>query len=272
MIFQEIYSDIVNSFGSLWKFKERGNTLEIITPFATTNHKFISVFLTKRNNEFIVSDGGWIENSEYETTLLNDEDAFQKLLFHYINTFDIMEIKGNGVTHFYKKTSIQLMIPSIVFDMSNFISSIISASEVVYTDAKEIESRKLFQRDANNYISSFVHAENIDYKGYLDKERTIKLNAIYKCSDKSNLILLNYITGTNNNSFNNSIFKADVIFGMANNSLYSPHIKSKVAFVNNIAEGYNPLKSSHFLNYLIESTNTIAINWSEREKLKHILN
>ena len=54
MKFQEIYSDITNSFGALWQYKERGNTLEIITPFATTNNRFISVFIKQQGNEFII--------------------------------------------------------------------------------------------------------------------------------------------------------------------------------------------------------------------------
>ena len=65
MIFQEIYDDIVSSFGSLWQTKVRGNTLEIITPFASTNHKFVSVFLTKNQDEYIVTDGGWLSGNEY---------------------------------------------------------------------------------------------------------------------------------------------------------------------------------------------------------------
>lgn len=272
MLFSDIYSDIIKSFDTLWNFKVRGNTLEIITPFASTNHKFISVFLTFRENSYIVSDGGWIESSEYDTILNKDDDAISRLLYHYMSSFHIIETNGNGVTQYYKKTSDKLMVSSIVFDMSNFISSVVSVSSIEFTDAKEVEARKLFQKTANSYISSFVQKANIDFQGYIDNEKLIKVNAIFKCSNRSKLILLNYITGTNQTSFNNSIFKTDMIFGMANRSVYKDHIKKRVALVNNNAPGYIPIKSNHYLNFLIETTDSIQVNWTERERLSNILN
>ena len=52
----------------------RGDTLEVITPFATTNDKFVSVFISERKNGYVVTDGGWITNGIYDCDLplLND--------------------------------------------------------------------------------------------------------------------------------------------------------------------------------------------------------
>jgi hypothetical protein len=271
MIFQEIYSDIVNSFGNLWKTKVRGNTLEIITPFATTNHKFVSVFLTQQNDQFVVSDGGWIQNFEYESPYLNDVDAFQRLLYHYIDTFQIKEVKGpNDKTFFYKKTENLLMVPSIVFDMSNFISSIVSACNVEFVDIKEEEARKLFQSHANNYISQIVPKEYLDIKGFVDANKTVRVSAIYK---KNNLmILINYITGSNPNHFIGSIGKSNMIFEMASKSVYVNNIKNKINLINNNADGYIPNKVENYLSHLANNTNAIPIKWSEKESLIPILN
>ena len=46
----EIFTDIKNAFGGLWQTKQRGNSLEIITPYATTNNRFVSVFLSAENS------------------------------------------------------------------------------------------------------------------------------------------------------------------------------------------------------------------------------
>ena len=38
----DIFTDIKNAFGGLWQTKQRGNSLEIITPYATTNNRYPS--------------------------------------------------------------------------------------------------------------------------------------------------------------------------------------------------------------------------------------
>ncbi len=81
MKFQEIYTDIVNSFGALWNFKEREDTLEIITPFATTSQKFVSIFLTQRDQDYIISDGGWIYEGLYSNSFDRTIDCYNKLYF-----------------------------------------------------------------------------------------------------------------------------------------------------------------------------------------------
>ena len=45
-----IFDTIVQAYQSLWHFKDYGNTLEIITPVATVNNMFVSIFITKRGN------------------------------------------------------------------------------------------------------------------------------------------------------------------------------------------------------------------------------
>jgi hypothetical protein len=272
MIFQEIYTDIVDSFGSLWGSKVRGNTLEIITPFASTNHKFISVFLTKSNDEYIITDGGWLESNEYEVIFSKDEDAIQKILFHYSNAFNISVTKGNGLTYYYKKTNNQLLVSSLVFDVAHFISSLVSISNIQFTDSKEEASIKRFQSEANNYISAFVREGNVKFSHFIDNEKTIKVNALYTLAGGSKLILINYITGTNLNNFNASIYKTDFVFGMSNKSTLSKYIKLKIALVNNNAEGYHPQKSMHYINYLVDSTNATKVDWSQREQLESMLN
>ena len=54
MNLQEVYINIQKSFGGLWQSKERGNSLEIITPYATTNNRFVSVFLSNQNDQSLV--------------------------------------------------------------------------------------------------------------------------------------------------------------------------------------------------------------------------
>ena len=40
----DVFGTIVKAYQSLWRFKDYGTTLEIITPVATVNNMFVSVF------------------------------------------------------------------------------------------------------------------------------------------------------------------------------------------------------------------------------------
>ena len=131
MLFEKIYKDVVASFGKLWQYKERGKSLEIITPFATTTQKFISVFLTEKEGDFIVSDGGWLDTNIYENSFDTDEDVYRRIVLHYQVSFNIKEVKNsNDKRVYYKKTTKPVAVASLVYDMANFISSLVSLGEV----------------------------------------------------------------------------------------------------------------------------------------------
>ena len=54
---EHLFLNISSDFNSLWKYKLRGDTLEIITPFTTMTGSYISIFLTQRDDRFIITDG-----------------------------------------------------------------------------------------------------------------------------------------------------------------------------------------------------------------------
>ena len=55
---RDIIEEIIKAFSSLWKIKQRGDSIEIITPVTTSNDSFVSFFLTRRGDEYVVTDGG----------------------------------------------------------------------------------------------------------------------------------------------------------------------------------------------------------------------
>jgi hypothetical protein len=98
-----IFKNIKEEFCSLWSFKERGATLEIITPYATTTDKFVSVFLTVRNKELIVSDGGWLSDNSYESSLDFDDDIYVKVFEYYRTFYDVQTVNANTLDYYFKK-------------------------------------------------------------------------------------------------------------------------------------------------------------------------
>jgi len=262
----------LKSFGSLWKFKNRGNTLEIITPYATTNNKFVSVFLTKQGKDYIVTDGGWIDDGVYENITENEANCFQKLYFHYEAAYDISTLEDKSGKQFYfKRTGKQIMIPSLVFDLANFISAIVSASLITFEDIKEKEEVETFGKQANNYVHALLkHGTTIKLNKPIDNQhKTVRFSAIITYTSK--LTLINYVTGSNSNYFVNSICKASANFELAGKSGYSSHIKYKLSLLNDSAEGYATGKLYSHLELLESKTKTKPILWSQKDNMKQYI-
>ena len=70
---KDLLNDIITAYSSLWSFKKRGNSIEIVTPVSTTNDVFVSVFLTMRGDEYVVTDGGWIDAGVYDIDEVNNK-------------------------------------------------------------------------------------------------------------------------------------------------------------------------------------------------------
>lgn len=273
MILQSIFTEIKNSFGGLWQTKERGQSLEIITPYATTNSKFISVFLSMQGNDFVISDGGWINSGIYENTPQNDEGCFLKVFYHYLHSFDIKEIETpEGVTYYYIKASAAIDVPAKVLALSSFVQSVVSVSEISFEDKAEKETKARFVSKANEYLKSIVSADKLKLNRYINEQKKeIRFNAIFY-KTQSSLTLINYITGSSNSHFANSIFKANTLFEMAEGTNAKDYIHDKISFVDTSAAGYAQEKLAHFLLHLENHTGSRIVNWSEKEKLQSILN
>lgn len=268
MSFAEIFEDIKKSFHGIWQTKERGNSLEIITPYATTNNRFISVFLVKQGDEYIISDGGWIRSGIYDV-ILGEESCFLKVFYHYQSSFNILEVDSKeGVTFYYLKTSNTIDIPSRIFDLSLFIQNIVSVSEIDFENKIEKESKELFVSKANEYLKTFVNNDKIKFNRHLDPNRKeIKFNAIFY-KNQNDLTLINYVTGSTQSYFSNSIFKANTLYEMAEETVYKDYIHEKITVVDTNAIGYVPNKMAHYLLHLEKHTGSKMVEWNQKEKLK----
>lgn len=99
----DILKNIVEVYSRLWSFRERGDTVEIITPCSTTNDSFVSVFLTQRENEFIITDGGWISEKYYNDLIDLEDDHFNRLYEYYLTQYSISTLEAKERIFYYKK-------------------------------------------------------------------------------------------------------------------------------------------------------------------------
>jgi hypothetical protein len=269
MQLDSIYNDIIHSFSKLWKFKVHGETLEIITPFATTSNRFVSLFLSKKKDNYVISDGAWITEGVYDTQYNLKNPCFNKIVLHYYECYEIKQtFKSDGNAIFYKINDNPLAVPSLIMDMANFVSAVISCSEISFDKEEEDEKQYIrFRSTANDFLSTIIKPNQIlNTKGYLDdKNRDIKVGAII-VKDSSKLTLINYITGSTPTIFTNSIGRSNLMFEMASDSKFGRQITDKINFVEDTALGYSQQVSDR-LNYTLKKNKSVRIDWSVKEKL-----
>lgn len=270
---EEVFQDIVSSFNSLWSMKIHGTTLELITPFSSTTNSFVSVFITRQNDTYIVTDGGWIQNQAYEVTIDLSNDPFNRLFQYYCTQYRILHIEQRGTVYYYKKTKDKRLIPNLVYDVSNFIAAIISGSAIQFTDLQEKQATERFSREANAYLSSFIPSNKIKHNSsFTDSNdyKSIKFNSVI-ISSPERLSLVSYVTGSSINYFISSLTKACTNFDIVNDSSYKSYIDKKIVVINDQAQGYAKNKMYKYLEQIQTKTGRPNINWSERESLKVLL-
>lgn len=265
-----ILANLKSEFGLLWKFKQRGKTLEVVTPYGTTSHKFISVFITPQGNEFVVSDGGWLASKVYESGYDLEEMAFRKIVLHYTESFDILEVGTATGPYFYKKTKNIKAIPSLVFDLATYASAIVSVADIAFSDEAETEARRRFVRSANEFLQSHIAGERLKIGGYLDASHQIKVNAIVSMP-RSKVALLNYITGSNYTHFYNSITRSNFSFELAEESPESQFVIKKISIIDTESVGYRPEKVEKHLFHLEKKTNSVNVSWKNRERVLELV-
>jgi hypothetical protein len=120
-----IYDAIKKDFGDLFSFKRHDEDLfEINTPLSTLTDKFVSVFIIKRGAEFIVTDCGWLLQSQYEIKNPILPENCAALMSYY-------GVKQNESQFFYKKTDDISLLSSIIFDIAHFILNMVNLHSLV---------------------------------------------------------------------------------------------------------------------------------------------
>ncbi|MEP7375886.1 MAG: hypothetical protein ABI675_20995 [Chitinophagaceae bacterium] len=269
MNYPKLFSLIKEDFCSLWKYKMRGETIEVITPFSTPSSKFISVFITKRDSHFVITDGGWIEAGEYFDFETIDNDLLKSSLKYFTSLYKT-KIATNGQGKiYYLSCDSEKMVSSNVYDISMLISQTINAL-LLETDTSEEDHRdnEIFRRDVDDYFHSFkkknlVVQTNKELDGLSGPRFTI----IRRSKQVS---LVKYITGSTFDYFKKSLNSATIDFQIADKSKYRQVIENKVAIINDQANGYDPEKMAPYIESIEERIEDEVTPWSKRKRLENM--
>lgn len=276
----DLYHIIKDTFCGMWKYKDRGNTIEILTPFSTITSKFISVFITVRGENIIVTDGGWLEEGEYGDVVDDAEDSYMSLYTHFRKYHEVKQAlnNGGGVIYF-KSCKRNELVPNVVNDMANFIVSVVNGSQIHFAQEEEKEEKITFRRQANSFLSDIFTDDEVSKHAKLEfnytfglDDRNIKFNA--GVERRSSVKLIKYVTGHEYSYFSRSISKATVDFQIAeriDKSLMRNTISQKIAVVDNSANGFDESRISEYMGLLESEIEGGLVLWSDKQKLNDLL-
>lgn len=268
---EQLFNYIVTSFQALWKMKDYGDTLEVITPVATLNDSFVSVFITRRGNDYIVTDGGWIESGMYDCTPDHHNATYQRLFRFYSKEAGVSVTEGKGRVFYYKKIADERFIPNLVFDLSQFVASVINANAIPLAPDKD---QNTFKRNARTYLSREFGDDSMEYDRPLNPEVGIKFSAIKRDND-GGAKLINFVSGSSHTNYANSLCRSNTNFQMIANRHEELGVRRTVTLLDDRKTGVlNAPLIKPYIDYLREGNQTanFVVLWSEHQRLKDIVN
>ena len=243
---ETIFNIIKSDFDSLWKIKMRGTTMEVVTPIATTSDKFVSVFITKRGDSYVVTDGGWISEGKYDSDLPLLNDIYARVFDYYKSEYGINELAANNYIYYFKKTTDKAMVSSLVFDLATFTSSVISASFI----------KEIVPRDIPVKHNAWA----------LEKYKSLRFHALIPY--KNRLTLVSYVTGSNNDYFRNSLAMANMRFEVVEKDGFNGIVAHKVLLIDDTVKSYTSPEMTPIIGIITNNAKRINLPWSERDRIK----
>lgn len=270
-----IFSTIKSDFYNLIDYKIRGNTLEVITSVTTISNQFVSVFISKDSERYIVSDGGWIDRQYYheESNSKEEEEVNLRVEEQLRNHYGVkISTHKDGTIYNFKTTKNEELISLLVVEMSNFIASLSNNQTISYLEEKIVTERKMFSNEVNNFLKHCFGGDleiNDSLKAHREELSNVKFNAIIRRPSKT--FLLMYVTGYNTRNFIGSASEAIVNFQISK-KYTSESSFGRTAIINTHAVGFNPHKVTDYLKEIRSESNQELVEFYEdRDKIFNII-
>ena len=224
---EEFFNHIVSSFQALWKMKNYGSTIEVITPMVTANDNFVSVFITRRGNDYVVTDGGWIEAGMYECEPGALTVTFHRVFRYYTNQYNVDTTETQGKKFYFKKIANLEMLPSLVFDMSNFISCVVNTAFIPLMADRDSNT---FKKKAHAFLNKSFGNESFEYDRPLTPDLNIKFSAIKR--EGENMKVINFVSGANATNYANTLCRSNTNFDMIEANRKDLHISKTITLLD----------------------------------------
>lgn len=265
----DIFEIVKSAYQMLWKIKNHGNTIELITPMVTTNDMFISVFITQRGDEYVVTDGGWLRAGMYDCELDIDGVVYGRVFDYYYHSFGILETSTKNHVFYYKKISDLEYLPNVVFDVSNFISSVVSAANIQYK-ADKVENS--FKKRARIFLNGVYNEDTFEYDHPINEQLGVKFSAISHLDGCQQLI--NFVSGSTSTYFTNSLCRSMTNFAMIRPIRKSLRVNKMITLVDDSQKHVvNTPQVATYMQHLygLRDNENKVILWQSANNLKEVL-
>lgn len=226
-----IFSEITYAFNSLWKCRQRGGSLEIITPFPTSTDMYISVFLTQRGDSWIVSDGGWMHGGMYNCEIPYADKIYDRALSFFMDDYGIKTTpgaEGKGL-YYYKGTKNRDLVPNIIFDLANFLSVAVNTSLVEFRDQTESDR---FSGHAKNFLKSKLSDDRVTFNAvFSDSVPMARFSAVVR-NKKGRGSLINFISGRTQNNIRTGFARSNMNFDLLEDSGIGDLVEHKFVLID----------------------------------------
>lgn len=264
---KELFESIKATYNALWHVKILGESLEIVTPMVASNESFVSVFVTKREDEYVVTDGGWISAGYYECDNEYQGAAYQRLFQYYLENFDIKQTCGHGRTFYYKKVKDSILVVNAVFELTHFISSVVSGSNIQFlADKKE----KTFRSSVRDYLSSTFEEGTFKFSQKPLPNSSIEFSVMSTFC--GHLQLMNVVTGSTAGYYRDSLCRSNFYFEAASRYADRLKINKTIALLDDSTPSvFNSVPVKEIISLSKERDGSILLPWSEKERLNELL-
>lgn len=261
----DVFGTIVKAYQSLWRFKDYGTTLEIITPVATVNNMFVSVFITKRGDDYIATDGGWIDSGLYECEINWTANVFNRIGIFYLENLDIQKTQLKGRTFYFKRIKQLELLPNIVFDLANFVNAVVSSSNIQFVSDR-IDTA--FKKEVRGYLRREFGDNRFEYDKTITDAINIRFNAIER--NRVGINLINFVSGSNSSYYANSLCRSNMNFQMVLPLRDKYAIRKTITLLDDRKRSVieSPQVQTYY-NYLLDNRNNEnrVVLWSQKNEL-----
>lgn len=238
MILKELFAEIRSDFTSLWDSLVLGDTLEVVTPYSTIAGDVISVFVTMRNNQYIITDGARIDllAKSQGVNIIERKGCHLCDVLTRLSISEHRSKSGNNLIYRLKKTEDLSMISSYVYDMIHFIDSMANAImlESYFTTEEDLIAKK-FSKKVNDVLRYKINmlpkaARQVDL--FRNKSaRALQFSSALIHKTRDSLWLGMCINGSNYSNFIRSVQRAEFGFNHASDTELALHNEMQFATI-----------------------------------------
>lgn len=170
-----VFQGIKGDFDALWSIQRRNSTVEFVTPYTTLSGDAVSVFVTQRDNGYVVSDAGRVSDVAFEQEVVLED----RKTFHFADLVEKFGVKfvcpKEEKRKFFYKTTVDInMMSSIIYDMAHFQKTLMDAIllDTMFAVQESAEA-KFFSRRVKEMLREKARLYSTDgrkYELYTDED------------------------------------------------------------------------------------------------------